>query len=71
MRKEPAARCSAAVIGWLAVSRIEGGVGGVAHEITHRPPRLRPTTAVIATLVSMKPDLIYSEVDLGTIYKYI
>ena len=60
MRKEPAARCSAAVIGWLAVSRIEGGVGGVAHEITHRPPRLRPT---------MKPDLIYSEVRYH--YKYI
>ena len=50
MRKEPEARCSAAVIGWLAVSRIEGGVGGVAHEITHRPPRLRPTTEAIGTI---------------------
>ena len=44
MRIEPAARCSAAVIGWLAAASIEGGVGGVAQETMHRPPRLRPKT---------------------------
>ena len=38
MRKEPAARCSATVMGWLAAASIEGGVAGVAHETMHRPP---------------------------------
>ena len=39
-RKEPAARCSATVIGWLAAASIEGGVGGVAHETMQRTPSM-------------------------------
>ena len=38
VRKEPAARCSETVLGWLAAASIQGGVGGVAHETMDRPP---------------------------------